>query len=390
MLHFEDFTSDKAWGLLDKWRGRVRCFNDDIQGAGAIVLAGLIDALRAIYGRFDGLRTSNMWAEQTILIAGAGSAGVGIANPTLFAIIKSGLNEQKARSLFWITDVDGLLGSGSGHVTQQQRPWVTAEAAQSKDKSLLQLVKEAKPTSLLGVTGTGGQGAVFNEQVVKAMVENAKRPVLFALSNPTEKVEATASQVDQWMDEQAFYAAGVQFNPVEHSGKKIMPGQANNMCVYPVIGLAAYVCQAATATDNMLHAAAVAVADSVDAQALRQGTAFPQLADIRKIVLHTAVAIVNAAIEDGVVRLPAHGQLSAALHSNNRQHQKVTRPFPLPKRLRSLSISLLCLTADGCSSAKLLKPASPMLRSKSASRQGRACARHLCLPKRVHTRRVCR
>ena len=312
VLHFEDFTSDKAWGLLDKWRGRVRCFNDDIQGTGAIVLAGLINALRARYAHFDGVPTGDMWEKQRILIAGAGSAGIGIANAILYGAIKSGLSEAKARSLFWIADVDGLLGSGAGHVTGEQRPWVRANAAEGKGKSLLQLVQEVQPTILLGVTGNGGEGEVFDEQLVRSMADSEEHPVIFALSNPTERVEATAEQVYAWTDGRALYAAGVQFDPVEHNGRKLMPGQANNMCVYPAIGLAAYVCQAVTVTDDMLYAAAVAVSDCVDATRLKEGTLFPRLADIRSVVLQTAVAIINAAIDDGVARLPSHNQLTAA------------------------------------------------------------------------------
>ena len=218
LVQFEDFDSSVAQRLLDKYRQKHLCFNDDIQGTGATTLAGLLGAIRAKGEDVDSL------GDQKIVIAGAGSAGIGIAQVLYQAMMEQGCSEEKAKNAFYIVDQHGLLGKERiDQMTPEQRPFARDE---DNELSLKDVVKKYKPTILLGVTAVGG---LFTEDLLREMASNVDRPIVFPLSNPTTKAECTAEQAFEWTDGRCIFASGSPFDPVEmDDGRTFYTSQCNN------------------------------------------------------------------------------------------------------------------------------------------------------------------
>ena len=286
LLQWEDFTNNHAFPLLNKYRDKLLSFNDDIQGTGAVALAGLLGAMRMKKERL---------AQQRILFYGAGSAAVGIADMIVAGIVEeSGMTEAEARNLFWLLDSQGLV------VKNGSRPLQAHKVAYARDEAqidnLLDVVKQVKPTIMVGVSG---QGQSFTEEVIREMHKHVAQPIIFSLSNPTTKSECTAEQAYQWTDGKAIFASGSPFDPVRLEGKIYVPGQGNNMFIFPGVGLGASMCQARKVTDAMFYSAAKTLAEMVTEEELSLGTVYPDLRKIRQISATIATSVCEMAFAAG-------------------------------------------------------------------------------------------
>lgn len=218
LVQFEDFSNENAARLLAKYRHKVLCFNDDIQGTGTVALAGVLGALRCA-GHAD----PNALSKQNIVIVGAGTAGIGVASALAQGMTMQGLSEDEARRRIFFVDNNGLLGAGRQGLDVNQQLWVKSDL---KDQmSLDDVVAEVKPSVILGLTGFPG---VFTEKAIRTMAAHHARPIVFPLSNPTSRAEATAEQVFEWTEGRAIFASGSPFAPIEYKGETKYPSQANN------------------------------------------------------------------------------------------------------------------------------------------------------------------
>ena len=287
-IHFEDWKGTDAIRLLNRYQDKVLCYNDDIQGTASVTLAGLTTALQII---------DQPLTNQRILFLGAGSAGIGIANLIAAAMQGMGLSQEAARSRISMFDVDGLLEPSRGDLSEAQKVYAH-KAAPSKD--LAKTIEMLKPTVLIGVSTKGG---AFNQRVVEAMSRLNKRPIIFALSNPTDKAECSAEQAYAWSSGKALYAAGVQFPDVTMNGKVFHPGQANNFYIFPAIGLATYAARPRRITDQCFIVAAQASADQVGPELRAKGMLFPSQDDILETEVTTATRVAEFMFDQGLAQV---------------------------------------------------------------------------------------
>jgi malate dehydrogenase (oxaloacetate-decarboxylating)(NADP+) len=291
LVQFEDFSSDKAQILLNHYRHDHLCFNDDIQGTGATTLAGVLGALRA-----KGEDVNDL-GKQRIVIAGAGSAGIGVAQVLMQAMIEQGRTPEEAKDCFFVVDASGLLGvEDDDKLSPEQRDFTRSEDG---GMPLHEVVKKYKPTMLLGMTGVGG---LFKEEIIRDMAANCERPVIFPLSNPTIKAECTAEQAFEWTDGKCIFASGSPFDPVEIDDKTFYPTQCNNMYIFPGLGLGATLAGAKRVSDKMLYVAAESLANFVTDEDLKVGKVFPPLSSIRDVSRNVAVEVIKQAMEEGQAR----------------------------------------------------------------------------------------
>jgi len=296
-VQFEDFSSDVAYKILNYYRddecekrNPVCVFNDDIQGTGAVTLAGIMSGLVNM-----GQSVHNL-PDQRVLVAGAGSAGVGVASMIAQGMMMQGLSEEEALSRFCLVDADGLLATDdSRHYTMEQQKWVRTDM--KSGMSLLEVCKEFKPTVLMGLSSCSG---LFTEEVVREMAKNNERPFIFPLSNPTKNAECTAEQAYEWTDGRAIFASGSPFDPVTlKDGRVMYTSQCNNMFIFPGIGLAASAAKCTKISDSMLFATAVAVANSLSDQDRAEGRVYPKVEKIREVSIEVATAVARKAVEEG-------------------------------------------------------------------------------------------
>jgi malate dehydrogenase (oxaloacetate-decarboxylating)(NADP+) len=287
-IHFEDWKGTDAIRLLNRYRDKVLCYNDDIQGTASVALAGMTTALQII---------GSPLTDQRILFLGAGSAGIGIANLIAAAMQAKGLSEDAARSRISMFDVNGLLEPSRHDLSEAQKVYAH-KAAPSRD--LAQTIEALKPTALIGVSTKGG---AFDQRVVEAMSRLNERPIIFALSNPTDKAECTAEQAYTWSKGKALYAAGVQFPDVALGGKVFHPGQANNFYIFPAIGLATYAARPRRITDECFIVAAEASADQVGPDLRTKGMLFPSQADILETEVTTATRVADFMFDTGLAQV---------------------------------------------------------------------------------------
>jgi len=283
-VHFEDWKGTDAIRLLARYRDRYLCFNDDIQGTAAVTLAGLTTALQI---------KDEPLSAQRVLFLGAGSAGIGIANMLSSGMQLAGLSEADARARISLFDVHGLIEPSRTDLTPEQKVYAHA-APPSHD--FLDVVRRFKPTVLVGVSTTPH---TFTRQVIEAMSEMNERPIIFPLSNPTNKAECTAAEAYEWSGGKALYAAGVQFPDFEYEGHVYHPGQANNFYIYPALALAIYATKPKRVTDAMWIGAAQATADQVDQIARGRGMLFPRQDRILELEVTTAARVAEAIFDAG-------------------------------------------------------------------------------------------
>jgi malate dehydrogenase (oxaloacetate-decarboxylating)(NADP+) len=286
---------------LNDYRHHLPSFNDDIQGTAAVALAGLIGSLRV---------TRQKLVDQKLLFLGAGEAGTGIADLYVAAARTEGLTEQEARNRCWFVDSKGLV------VKSRLAQLAEHKLAYAHDHpfvgTLAEAVNTLKPTALIGVSGMPG---AFSKEVVSAMTKLNERPVIFSLSNPTSKAECTAEQAYTWSGGQAIFASGSPFPPVELNGRRYVPGQGNNIYIFPGVGLGALVSEAREVTDEMFLAAARTLASLVSNEDLSVGRVYPALTRIREVSAHIAVAVAEKAFDDGLAQVDRPADLMADIRS---------------------------------------------------------------------------
>lgn len=287
LIQFEDFLTPRAYSLMNKYKDKVLCFNDDIQGTAGVALAGVYASTRI---------TGVPLSELRIMFLGAGSAATGIADLICYAMQKDGLDEKAAQQRLWFVDTAGLLVTSRDDAMPHNEPYLHDD----EPMSFLKAVKKIKPHILIGATGAP---ATFTQDIIEAMARVNERPTIFALSNPTSRAECTAHQAYEWSDGRALFASGSPFGIVEHKGIFHKPGQGNNAYVFPGIGLAAVVCQATLITEDMFLVAAKALADQVNESDLQVGALYPPLTDIRMISCEIAKAVIEYAYEYGYAQL---------------------------------------------------------------------------------------
>ncbi len=295
-IHFEDWTGVDAVHLLERYRNKYSVYNDDVQGTAGITLAGMINAAR--------LKGTQL-KDEKYLFLGAGSAAIGLANLLCSALVGKGMKTEDARSRVHMFDVNGLLESTRSDLVDFQLPYAHQHAP---TKDFVAAIQSIKPTTIIGVSTIGG---AFTKRVVEAMALINNRPVIMALSNPTEHAECTPEQAYTWSKGRAIYAAGVQFPPVHLDGRTFLPGQANNFFIFPAIGLAIYATQAKPVTDEMFIEAAAAVADQVPDALLKQGLLYPLPANILETEIKTAVRVAKLVFDSGLARVDPPSDVEA-------------------------------------------------------------------------------
>jgi malate dehydrogenase (oxaloacetate-decarboxylating)(NADP+) len=300
-IHFEDWTGSDAVHLLARYRDKVCCYNDDIQGTGSVTLAGLLAALRV---------TGADIRNQRIFFFGAGSAAIGLAGLIASAMLQRGLSLKEAQERIWMFDGNGLLEPSRTDLFDFQQPYAHPHAP---SRDLVACVESIKPTMLIGVSTVG---QTFTQPVIDAMSRLNDRPIIFALSNPTDHAECTAEQAYQWSGGKALYAAGVQFAPVVFKGETLVPGQANNFYVFPAVGMAIYATQAKRVTDEMFIEAAQVLADQVTPSQLRQGLLYPPQSNILETEIKVAARVANVVFDSDLARVARPADLDAFIRGN--------------------------------------------------------------------------
>ena len=301
LLQFEDFANVNAFRLLARYRDRICTFNDDIQGTGAMALAGLYAAQRLTGRRLD---------DERLLFFGAGEANIGIATLAVTAMMDAGLTQAEARARCWLMDSRGLVVEGRPGLAAHKQSFAQAHAPIG---DLLSAVEAIRPTALIGASGAPG---AFTGPVLAAMGRHNERPVIFALSNPTSKAECTAEQVHLATRGRAIFASGSPFPPVTVEGRTCFTGQANNSFVFPGLGLGVLTAGARRVTDAMLFAAADALAGQVSVDDLDAGRVFPPVSRMREVAAAVATAVAQVAHDGGLATRPRPPDLGAAIRAS--------------------------------------------------------------------------
>lgn len=311
LLQWEDFGNTNAFRVLQRYRSQICSFNDDIQGTASVALAGLLGSLRI---------TGKKLTEQRLLFLGAGEAGTGIADLFVEAARAEGLSEAEARARCWFVDSQGLVvRSRLAKLAEHKRAYAHEHPFVA---TLAEAVDVLKPTALIGVSSAGG---AFTREIVEKMTALNERPVIFALSNPTSKAECTAEQAYGWSRGRAIFASGSPFAPVTLDGRTFVPGQGNNVYIFPGVGLGALVAESREVTDGMFLTAARTLAGRVSAEDLELGRVFPALGKIREVSLAIATAVAAQAYREGLAQRPQPADLEADIRG--RMFQPVYRDY---------------------------------------------------------------
>ena len=284
-IHFEDWTGKDAVHLLQRYRDKYCVYNDDVQGTAGITLAGMINA-----AKIKGTKLK----DEKYLFLGAGSAGIGLANLLCSALVGQGMSLKEAQSRVYMFDINGLLESTRKDLFDFQLPYAHQHAP---TRDFVAAIESIKPTTIIGVSTIGG---AFNQKVIEAMAKINDRPVILALSNPTEHAECTPEQAYIWSKGKAVYAAGVQFPAVHYNGQTFLPGQANNFYIFPAVGMAIFATQAKRVTDQMFIEAGQAVADQVPSDLLKQGLLYPLQSNILESEIQTAARVAKLVFDSGL------------------------------------------------------------------------------------------
>ncbi len=309
LLHWEDFAIGNVNRLLARYRDRLCSYNDDIQGTAAVAVGALLSAINV---------TGDPLGRQRVAVLGAGSAGTGICALLLRAMVEAGADEAEARSRFYLVDREGLLLEGMSGLQPFQAPFAQPQgrvAGWAKENSadrieLADVVTNAHPTVLIG---TSGQPDAFAEKIVRAMASHVPRPIIFPLSNPTERSEATPQDIFAWTEGRAVVGTGSPFPPIRRNGRDFRVDQTNNAYVYPGIGLAAVAAKARCVSDRMFLAAARTIADLSPARRDAEANLLPPLVELRKISFQVAVAVARQAMAEGLAAPLAQAEIAAAV-----------------------------------------------------------------------------
>ena len=323
LIQFEDFAQNNAMPLLNKYRDQVCCFNDDIQGTAAVSVGSLIAASRA---------AGKQLKDQIITFLGAGSAGCGIAEQIVAQMVAEGLTEAQARGRVFMVDRFGLIAENQPNLLDFQRKLaqqpeaIAAWGNVEEHISLLDVVKNAKPTVLIGVSGQPG---LFTEEVIKTLASNCESPIVLPLSNPTSRVEAVPADIVQWTEGRALIATGSPFAPVNYQGKIYQISQCNNSYIFPGIGLGVVASGATRVTDSMLMASSNALADCSPKLSNPDADLLPDINDIQHVSKIIAFKVAKAAMEAGVAPMVSDELLHEVIEANfwkpeYRQYRRIT------------------------------------------------------------------
>jgi len=300
LVQFEDFGNLNAFRLLERYRERICTFNDDIQGTAAVALAGLYSAVQIKGGRLR---------EQKLLIAGAGEAGLGIADLTVAALAEEGLSVEEARERVWFVDSKGLVVKSRRDLHSRKLPYAHEHEPIG---DLAAVVEALAPTAIIGVSGHQG---LFTRPVLSAMARVNERPIIFPLSNPTSKAECTAAEAYTCSEGRAIFASGSPFEPVDLKGKRLVPAQGNNVYIFPGVGLGVIAAGARHVTQEMFFVAAKTLSSEISADDLEQGRVYPPLARVREVSAAIAAAVAEVAYQRGLATKPRPEDLPAYIKS---------------------------------------------------------------------------
>jgi malate dehydrogenase (oxaloacetate-decarboxylating)(NADP+) len=292
-IHFEDWTGVDAVHLLQRYRDKYCVYNDDVQGTAGIVLAGMINA-----AKIKGTKLG----DEKYLFLGAGSAGIGLADLICSAMVQEGLTLKEAQSRIYLFDINGLLEDTRKDLVDFQKPYAHRHAP---TRDFVAAIESIKPTTIIGVSTIGG---AFTQKVIEAMSRINERPVILALSNPTDHAECTPEQAYTWSTGKAIYAAGVQFPPVHFKGQTFF-------YIFPAIGLAVFATQASRVTDEMFIDAAKGVADQVPSDLLKQGLLYPLQSNILETEIQTAARVAKLVFDSGLARVEKPKNINSWLQS---------------------------------------------------------------------------
>jgi len=299
-IQWEDFANFNAVPILDRYRDEICTYNDDIQGTAAIALAGIFAALRI---------TKKKITDQRFLFLGGGSAGTGIAELISRAMALEGLDLTAARRRHALFDVEGLQVVSRSDLEAFQKPFAQDRAPIA---SFVEAVKTLKPTGIIGVSTVP---KLFTREVIEAMAAINERPIIFPYSNPTSRSECTAEEAYRWSGGKAVFASGSPFPPVEIGGRKFVPGQGNNVYIFPAMGMAVFVTEAKRVTEDMFIVAARAVAEQVSDENLAAGLIYPPQSRILEASLHVAERVATYIFENGLARVPRPSDIGAFIRA---------------------------------------------------------------------------
>ncbi|MGI9238339.1 MAG: NAD-dependent malic enzyme [Woeseiaceae bacterium] len=301
LIQIEDFGNSNAFRLLEQYRTNTCLFDDDIQGTGAVAVAGIIAAMRI---------TKDKLSDQKILFLGAGEAGIGIADVFVAALREQGVSEEQARKHCWFVDSKGLLVAGRENIAAHKQPYAHQH---EYIPDLLGAVNALQPTAILGLSGQPG---TFTQDVVESMAKINARPIIFALSNPTSKAECTAEQAYAWSDGRAIFASGSPFDPVKFGNRTFVPGQGNNAYIFPGVGLGVIVSRSRIVTDEMFLTAAHSLANQVTEADLERGRVYPALSLIRQVSALIARDVAKMAYDNGFTDREEPDDILEDIHEN--------------------------------------------------------------------------
>ncbi len=282
LIQFEDFSADNAFALLNKYQENTFCFNDDIQGTAAVVLAGAYASSRI---------SGTPFKDMKFTFLGAGSAASGIGDMIANALMDEGLSDEEAHQRLWYFNSRGLVNRAMENLPEH----IQAFAHDLPDHDFLQALEIHQPDILIGATGRPG---MFTQEIIEKMAAIKQRPGIFALSNPTSRAECNAKQAYTWTEGRAIFASGSPFDPVNHDGKVLRPGQGNNSYIFPGVGLGMIACEAKTIPDSIFMESARALAATVSDADLEAGSIYPVLDEIREVSLHIATAVAEYAFNN--------------------------------------------------------------------------------------------
>ncbi|MBK8175648.1 MAG: NAD-dependent malic enzyme [Rhodospirillales bacterium] len=309
-LQFEDFANHHAVPLLARYRERVCCFNDDIQGTASVAVAGIFGALR--------IKQSRM-ADETFLVFGAGSAGTGIAELLTKTMVQDGMSEAEARRHCWLFDSKGLVVAERTDLVDFKRPFAHEHAPVA---DFVATIEAIRPTTLIGVSTIA---KAFHREVIETMAQINERPIIFPYSNPTSRSECSAEEAYTWSEGRAIFASGSPFEPVVYQGKTFIPGQGNNVYIFPAVGMAVYATEAKRVTDEMFIVAARSVAEQVTEANLDAGLIYPPQSQILETSLNAAERIAESIFAAGLagVERPADMRAFIRARAYRPQYSKV-------------------------------------------------------------------
>ncbi len=324
LLQWEDFSKGNARRLLDHYRDQLCTFNDDIQGTGAVTVAGVLSALHVL---------GEPLSKQRIVMLGAGSSAIGIAEQLVEVMVSEGTAPGEARASFWLLDSQGLVQMGRTDLEAEKQPFaqpheriVQWQLAQPGRITLEDVVAHVHPTILIG---TSAQPGAFTEAIVRDMAQHVERPIIFPLSNPSSKSEAHPQDLIDWTQGRALVATGSPFSPVKYDGRTIPIGQCNNMFIFPGVGLGVIALQARFVKDEMFVAAARALSDCSPARKDPNSSLYPEIEDVREVARRVALVVGKAAQQAGIAEQTAEDELERRITAS-----MWTPQYPRLKRIR--------------------------------------------------------